>query len=75
MSRTFGDISSKLDQFGGKPGVVIAEPEIKHFKIFSYYDFIIMGCDGIFDQLTNRDIINTVWSKAKNKIDLMKDKR
>jgi hypothetical protein len=28
VSRTFGDIEAKLEKFGGKAGVVVAEPEI-----------------------------------------------
>ena len=33
VSRTFGDIEAKLERFGGKPNVVIAEPELRSFKI------------------------------------------
>ena len=28
VSRTFGDIEAKCEKLGGKPGVVISEPEI-----------------------------------------------
>jgi len=28
VSRTFGDIEAKLEKYGGKTGVVIAQPEI-----------------------------------------------
>jgi len=28
VSRTFGDIEAKLEKYGGKPGVVISDPEI-----------------------------------------------
>lgn len=24
-------------------------------------DFILLGCDGIFDKLSNNDIIRTIW--------------
>jgi len=29
-------------------------------------DFVIMGCDGIFDQLSNSDVINCVWMTVKD---------
>jgi len=29
VSRTFGDIEAKLSLYGGLPGVIIAEPEIR----------------------------------------------
>jgi protein phosphatase 2C family protein 2/3 len=61
VSRTFGDIEAKDIQFGGKPGVIVAEPEIKQFRVQADHDFILMGCDGIFDKLTNREIIELVW--------------
>ena len=31
VSRTFGDIEGKLEELGGKSGVVIATPEILDF--------------------------------------------
>jgi protein phosphatase 2C family protein 2/3 len=33
VSRTFGDIEAKLEKFGGNIKVVVAEPEIRNFKI------------------------------------------
>ena len=43
VARTFGDIEAKLERFGGNPSVVIAEPEIRAFKISEKHDFIILG--------------------------------
>jgi hypothetical protein len=31
-----------------------------------------MGCDGIFDRLTNKDAISTVWENAVDMISEMK---
>lgn len=33
--------------------MVIAIPEIRAFKIKENYDFIIIGCDGVFEKLDN----------------------
>jgi len=41
--------------------VLIANPEIKAFRIKKEHDFIVMGCDGIFDRLSNRDSVNAAW--------------
>ena len=57
VSRTFGDIEAKRVKYGGNPKVVIAVPEIKCFKIEENYDYIVLGCDGIFDKLNNTDVI------------------
>ncbi len=54
VSRTFGDIEAKLQKYGGKEGVIIAQPEISQFTVRpDFHDFIILGCDGVFDRLTN----------------------
>jgi len=45
-----------MEKYGGKKGVIIAQPEISHFTLNEdFHDFIILGCDGIFDRLTNVD--------------------
>ena len=61
VSRTFGDIEAKLEAHGGVPGVVIAEPEIRTLRVTSGMDFIMLGCDGIFDKLTNKHVVAKVW--------------
>lgn len=33
VSRTFGDIEAKLEKFGGRQGVIIAQPEIASFNL------------------------------------------
>lgn len=60
VSRTFGDPQAKLPCFSGKPGVVSAIPEIKAFKVLTQYDFIIMGSDGIYDKMSNKDVVRCV---------------
>lgn len=55
VSRTFGDIEAKLSKYGGKEGVIIAQPEVSQFTIREdFHDFIVLGCDGIFDRMTNQ---------------------
>ena len=67
MSRTFGDIEAKRVKYGGNPKVVIASPDIKSFKIEENYDFIVLGCDGIFDKLNNLEVIQAAWEASKRK--------
>jgi protein phosphatase PTC2/3 len=33
VSRTFGDIEAKKPKYGGNPRVIVADPEIKAFKV------------------------------------------
>jgi protein phosphatase PTC2/3 len=58
VSRTFGDIEAKFEKFGGKPGVVSSEPEIDDSK----HDFIVLGCDGIYDRMNSINAVDSSWS-------------
>jgi serine/threonine protein phosphatase PrpC len=53
VSRAFGDIEAKKQKYGGNQYVLTAQPDVKCFKIEDSYDFILLGCDGIFDKLSD----------------------
>jgi serine/threonine protein phosphatase PrpC len=40
---------------------VIAEPEIKFFKIDDKVDFLLLACDGVFDKLDSTEAISVCW--------------
>jgi len=65
VSRTIGDIEAKLPHLGGNPNVVVATSDIKSFKIRNNHDFIMIGCDGIFEKLDNIDVNEAVWEASK----------
>lgn len=64
VARTFGDPEAKIPQLKGNPNVVIHTPDIKTFKIQKEHDFIALGCDGIFDKLSNEESVMCVWKAA-----------
>ena len=70
MSRTIGDIEAKDERYGGNPNVVIATPEIRCFRIKDNYDFIVVGCDGIFEKMDNNVVMNSIWDAALTPEDL-----
>ena len=65
VSRTIGDIEAKDPRYGGNPNCVVPTPDIKCFKIRSNYDFIILGCDGVFEKQDNKQIINAAWEASR----------
>ena len=69
VSRTIGDPYAKLTNFGGNPKVVISEPDIYCFDLNEDdIDFLILGCDGIYDQLTSKEVLQCAWMMIeKNK--------
>ena len=67
VSRTIGDVEAKHIKFGGLPGVIIAEPEIFSYDLNKEdIDFFILGCDGIFDQMTSKEVVDCVWMVFNN---------
>ena len=65
VSRTLGDFEAKDPNFGGNPNVIISTPEIKYFDINDKNDFILIGCDGIFEKIKSKSLINFVWDIIK----------
>ena len=49
VSRTIGDIESKLKEFGGKPNLVLAIPDVLSFQITDDFDFLILASKKIFN--------------------------
>ena len=72
VSRTFGDILAKDEKFGGNKMVVIALPDITEIELDENYNFIVIGCDGIFDVLKNEDLLECINVVLKEK--KLKDK-
>jgi protein phosphatase PTC2/3 len=64
VSRTVGDIEAKQEKYEGNPNVVIADPDVTAFEIKDNHDFIVLGCDGIFDKLSSKDAIHIAWQKV-----------
>lgn len=72
VCRTIGDVEAKDPRLGGNPNVVIGTPEIKYFDITQSNDFIVIGCDGVFEKLKNKEIIENLW-KVVNSTNIVKD--
>jgi protein phosphatase PTC2/3 len=62
VCRTLGDIEAKHPMLLGNPKVVISDPDIASFKIDpTKHDFLLLGCDGIFDTLDDKEVVHFVW--------------
>jgi len=64
VSRAFGNIEAKSPLFNGNPNVIIAKPDIKYFDINQNFDFIVIGCDGIFENMKNKELIEIIWKNT-----------
>ena len=70
VSRTIGDAEAKIQKFGGNPNVIISTPDIFFYDLKKdNLDFLILGCDGIYDQMSNQEILDLAWMVLKNKFE------
>lgn len=46
---------------------MISDVDIQVHQLTEEDDFILLGCDGIFDRLSNRDIVDVAWKKFREK--------
>ena len=67
VSRTFGDVEAKNENLGGMKNVVVALPDITELELDEDFNFIVLGCDGIFDVLSNEEILECVKIVLKEK--------
>ena len=67
VSRTFGDIQAKDENFGGNKTAIIALPDINEIELDEKYNFIVIGCDGIFDVLKNEELLECIQIVLKEK--------
>ena len=67
VSRTIGDIEAKDPKYGGNPNVIISIPEIKYFDNTDKNDFILIFCDGVYEKLKNKDILDCIWKEISKK--------
>ena len=74
VSRTIGDPAAKLSEYGGNEKVVISEPDIYCFDLNKDdIDFLILGCDGIYDQLTSQEILECAWMMIEHNKKIMNE--
>ena len=59
VTRSFGDFEFKTNKDVNKQ-IVSCIPEITEYKLDGTEDLLIMGCDGIFDVLSNEELVNSL---------------
>lgn len=61
ISRAFGDADVKNTK------IVIPDPEVRSFRLTEEFDFIVMASDGIFDKMSDREVVETVWRSFRKR--------
>ena len=61
VTRILGEIEAKDPKYGGKPNVVIADPDIFEVSLKDEDDFILLGSNGVYAKSTNEEIVNFIF--------------
>jgi serine/threonine protein phosphatase PrpC len=68
LSRSLGDLKyKKAKHLKWNEHPITAYPDIKKQKISPDTDFIIMGCDGMYETKTSQEIVDFVYKAMKEK--------
>lgn len=66
MSRSLGDLEYKQNKsLGPEEQMITANPEIQTDTLTNDCDFMILGCDGIWDCKTNQEACDFVSERLK----------
>ncbi|CAF1843051.1 unnamed protein product [Brassica napus] len=60
VTRALGDWDMKRTPHGSSKSPLISEPEIKQTALTEEDEFLVMGCDGIWDVLTSQEAVSIV---------------
>jgi protein phosphatase 2C family protein 2/3 len=69
LTRAFGHFDAKAESCGANPKVILAQPDIRSFKVAEMHDFILIGSSGAFETLTNQEIQQNVWRSSLSSSD------
>ena len=71
LTRGFGDLEYKQNKnLKPEEQMITADPDIKIIDYSKDIDFVIIGCDGIWDCLSNQEACDFVKEKLKNEPDI-----
>eukprot|EP00796_Vickermania_ingenoplastis_P007278 gene7278-5122_t len=66
VTRAIGDAGFKLEEYtDGKPSGVIAVPEVKSTKLSPEDEFLVIGCDGLWDVMTYAEVVDFCYRRFK----------
>ena len=69
VSRSLGDIESKLKNFSGIPFMISHLPDLYKINNIEKIDFIILTSSGPLENLNNADFANIIYSTLKNGVE------
>lgn len=72
LSRAIGDLEYKKDdKIGVHEQLIVAVPEVKKRTLSADDEFVVLGCDGIWECMSNQEIVDFVSKRIKDKDKLL----
>ena len=72
LSRSLGDLEYKKNKkIPQEEQIITALPEVTNCSL-SDVDFIFLGCDGVYDCLTNQEVVDFISTRLKSNMKLTK---
>ncbi|XP_052277682.1 probable protein phosphatase 2C T23F11.1 isoform X1 [Dreissena polymorpha] len=70
LSRALGDfIFKKNDKKKPEEQIVTAYPDVQERQLSSDFEFIVLACDGIWDVLTNQEVVDFVRARLAQRME------
>jgi len=71
LSRALGDLRYKKNTaLKPEEQMISASPDVFRQPISKDFDFVVMGCDGIYDRFSSQQIVDKIYNSFKEKPDL-----
>jgi protein phosphatase 1G len=68
LSRSLGDLKYKQNKaLKPEEQPITAYPDLKEVQLCPEDDFIVMGCDGIWETKNNQQMVDFVYEKLKER--------
>ena len=73
LSRAIGDLTYKKNKrLQPKDQAITAFPDIRVQQITNKLDFVVMGCDGIWEFHTNQQVVDNIYLQMQRKVKITK---
>jgi serine/threonine protein phosphatase PrpC len=67
LSRALGDLTYKNNKsLKPEEQMVTALPDVYKYPLTNEFEFVLMGCDGVYERKSNQEIVDFMYSKIKS---------
>lgn len=68
LTRALGDLRHKQKDLPAEEQAITSNPDVFEYDMPEDMDFIIMGCDGVWEQKSNEEMVDWIYKRANNNV-------